>query len=408
MTATSVASPTTPAGETPVAAAPSLAARWMQLALVVPRVIAFMVGAGRKPREGVPRLRPSAPAVASVVLDDLVSTVQYVMAGSVEGKLDPETMDRAADALGAAGYLDRPHEFHRVPPAPTKAETQVETRRRPRLTYEHVTYPSHYRWAIEDPHAEWLAEPRNTISHAYVLRHDDRARPWLISIHPTGVGSPMDLLWMGSVALHRELGINVMHPVLPKHGPRRARGQSRVIFPSPDGVVNLQAFSQSVWDVRRAIAWARSQGATTVGLHGLSLGGYTAALLAGIEDDLDCIIVGLPPSDLPSLMVRHASRYLPAELAAEELAPIGSEASRAVNRLISPLAFRRRLPRDRCYLYAAVGDRVATPEQAVNLWRHWDEPEILWLQSAHLPAPMLRETRRFVHDALHASEVTTT
>jgi hypothetical protein len=102
-------------------------------------------------------------------------------------------------------------------------------------------------------------------------------------------------------------------------------------------------------------------------------------------------------------MVRHASRYLTAELAAEELAPISSLASRDVNRPISPLEFAPRVRRDRRFVYAAVGDRVATPEQAVGLWRHWDEPDILWIQSSHLPAPMLRETRRFVRDALDGS-----
>lgn len=394
-----------PAGETPVAAAPSTAARWLQLAFVIPRAIAFMFGAGRSPRDGVPRLRVSPPTIASIVVDDLVSTFQYVMAGSVEGRLDPDAMDRAAGALRAAGFFDQPGGFHRPPPPPSSAETRVRFRRRGRLVYEHVTYPSQYALLPAIPGADWNADDRNALAHAYVLRHDDKPRPWLVSIHPTGVGSPMDMSWMGSVALHRELGINVMHPVLPKHGPRRRRGQPRVSFPSPDGVVNLQAFAQSVWDVRRAIAWARRQGATAVGLHGLSLGGYTAALIAGIEDDLNCVIVGLPPSDLSTLMVRHASRYLTAEIAAEELAPISSVSSRAVNRLISPLAFAPRLARDRRYVYAAVGDRVATPEQAVGLWRHWNEPEILWLQSSHLPAPMLGETRRFIRDALDASGV---
>ena len=393
------------AGETPVAASPSPAARWLQVALVIPRAVAFLVGAGRKPRAGVPRLRPSPATVAAVVLDDLVSTLQYVMAGSVEGALDAATLERAAAALRAGGFVDRPATFHVAPPAPSAAETTVQVRRSLGLTYEQVTFPSGYRWAITDPDADWLADEHNRVAHAYVLRHDDRPRPWLVSIHPTGVGSPMDMRWMGSRTLHRELGINVIHPVLPKHGPRRRRGQSRVSFPSPDGVVNLQAFSQAVWDVRRAIAWARLQGATAIGLHGLSLGGYTAALLAGVEDDLDCVIVGLPPSDLPALMVRHASRYLTAELAAEELAPISSLASRAVNRPISPLEFAPRLRRDRRFVYAAVGDRVATPEQAVALWRHWDEPEILWLQSSHLPAPMLREARHFVRDALDASGI---
>jgi hypothetical protein len=401
VTTTSVTfSPMTPLGETPIAAAPSPAARWLQLAFVIPRAIAFMFGAGRSPRAGVPRLRPSPPTIASVFLDDLVSTFQYVMAGSVEGRLDPDAMERAADALRAGGFFDRPGTFHLPPPPPAFAETRVRVRRRARLVYEHVAYPSGYAPPPDVPGAEWIADERNMRAHAYVLRHDDRPRPWLISIHPTGVGSPMDMMWMGSTALHRELGINVMHPVLPKHGPRRRRGQPRVSFPSPDGIVNLQAFSQSVWDVRRAIAWARLQGATAVGLHGLSLGGYTAALLAGIEDDLDCVVVGLPPSDLPTLMVRHASRYLTAEIAAEGLAPISSVASRDVNRLISPLAFTPRVTRERRFVYAAIGDRVATPEQAVDLWRHWNEPEILWLQSSHLPAPMLSETRRFVRDAL--------
>lgn len=366
-----------------------------------------MLGAGRRPRDGVPRFRPSPPSVASVVLDDLVATFQYVTAGSVEGRLDAESLEQTAAALRAEGYIAEPVAFHRAPPPPRFAETTVKIRRLARLVYEHVTFPSGYEWALDDPDAEWLADSRNTQAHAYVLRHDDGPRPWVISIHPTGVGSPMDLHWMGSVALHRELGINVMHPVLPKHGPRRRPGQPRISFPSPDGVVNLQAFSQSVWDVRRAIAWARLQGATAVALHGLSLGGYTAALVAGIEDDLDCVVVGLPPSDLPTLMIRHASRYLTPEAAADELAPLGSVAARQVNRLISPLEFAPRVSRDRRYVYAAVGDRVATPEQAVGLWRHWNEPEILWLQSAHLPAPMLGETRRFIRDALVTSGVTT-
>ena len=241
------------AGETPVAAPPSPAARFAQLALVIPRAVAFLLGAGRTPRAGIPRLRPSPPTVAAVVLDDLVSTVQYVLAGSVEGRLDAATLERAASALRAGGFVDRPASFHPRPPAPSAGETTVRMRRTFGLRYEHVTYPSDYRWTIADPDAAWLADDHNRVGHAYVLRHDDRPRPWLVSVHPTGVGNPIDMRWMGSQALHRELGINVIHPVLPKHGPRRRRGQSRVSFPSPDGVVNLQAFSQAVWDVRRAI-----------------------------------------------------------------------------------------------------------------------------------------------------------
>src|SRR3989442_416086 len=60
----------------------------------------------------------------------------------------------------------------------------------------------------------------------------------------------------------------------------------------------VHAESQAVWDLRRLIGWIRRQAATHVGVFGISLGGYTSAVLAGIEDGLACVIAGVPPSDL--------------------------------------------------------------------------------------------------------------
>ena len=46
-----------------------------------------------------------------------------------------------------------------------------------------------------------------------------------------------------------------------------------------------------------------------------------------------------------------------------------------------------------------------TPQQALALWRHWDEPTILWLQGGHILNNM-SASRRFVVEAMATSGVT--
>ena len=55
------------------------------------------------------------------------------------------------------------------------------------------------------------------------------------------------------------------------------------------------------------------------------------------------------------------------------------------------------------YLFAGMGDRMATPRQAVELWRHWGEPRILWYPGGHVGAYWSRGVGAFVHEALTSS-----
>jgi hypothetical protein len=83
---------------------------------------------------------------------------------------------------------------------------------------------------------------------------------------------------------------------------------------------------------------------------------------------------------------------------------VDDEAFRTLSRLVSPLALPVAVAKERRYVYAAVGDRLVTPGQAVALWRHWDQPEILWLQGGHI-LNNVAASRRFVVDALTACGV---
>ena len=82
---------------------------------------------------------------------------------------------------------------------------------------------------------------------------------------------------------HKILGLNVLIPVLPLHGPRRIGRRSGDGFLGGEVLDTVHAETQAIWDIRRMIGWLRGQGALSVGATGLSLGGYTTALLAGIE-----------------------------------------------------------------------------------------------------------------------------
>jgi hypothetical protein len=51
------------------------------------------------------------------------------------------------------------------------------------------------------------------------------------------------------------------------------------------------------------------------------------------------------------------------------------------------------------YIVAAIGDRVTTPERGAELWRHWEQPDILWVRRGHLGVFAGRTSKAFVRHA---------
>ncbi len=117
---------------------------------------------------------------------------------------------------------------------------------------------------------------------------------------------------------------------------------------------------------------------------GLSLGGYIAAVMAGLSDDLAFVIPLVPPVTLDALAC---------SLLALEGAPatpaLGLAEVRAAYAVHSPLTYRLRVPRERVLIVGARGDHIVPPEHAYALWRHWGEPAIHWYSGSHV-APFHR------------------
>jgi hypothetical protein len=383
---------------------------WAELARVVPRTAVFASKAARvRPDRPVPGLRRSPWTLAQVALDDLVVTVAHVRGRDTTLDFDSPRDDQRAEQRGAVRRLTEAGAFAAssvlFPTPPPVSATRLTRRRRYGVKFEHVSFESGYEPPAAVPGSDaWRAHEGGRHAHAFLLRHQG-PRPWLVALHGYGTGEPYDLWWMGSVAAHRQLGVNVMNVVLPRHG-TRGRAESDDRFPGLDPFVNLFGFAQAIWDIRRAIGWARTQGATRIGVHGISLGGYVAALLAGIEPGLDCVIAGTPVVDFGQLTSRHMARYEGDDHVL--VRAVRDEAATALNRLVAPLTYPPLVAHEGRFIYAAVGDRMATPEQAVALWRHWDSPAILWVQTSHIGAALARQSRRFVHAALRTRGIATT
>ena len=156
-----------------------------------------------------------------------------------------------------------------------------------------------------------------------------------------------------------------------------------------------------MWDIRRLLSWLRSeQAAPAVGVVGLSLGGYNAALLASLADDLACVVAGIPLTDFTRAIFRHG----PA-LHLEDALRHGVEEGdmRRISSVISPLDIPPRVPHEHRHIFGATGDRLVPPDQVRDLWEHWERPAMVWYPGGHLTFRAHAAVRRMMRTALRES-----
>ena len=186
----------------------------------------------------------------------------------------------ALELYGQKGWLENPEGFFATPPPLTDVTVRpVNSRGR---SYQRMSFDSRYEPHTGEPGRErWLGYTANDRVYALMLRHRE-PRPWLVCVHGAQMGrAALDLTLFRAWQLHEDLGLNVVLPVLPMHGPR-ARGLPKgAVFPGGNLLDNVHAAAQAVWDIRRLLSWIRSQEPDSkIGLNGMSLGGYIASLIA--------------------------------------------------------------------------------------------------------------------------------
>ncbi len=310
-----------------------------------------------------------------------------------------EEANEHAEQVGAlidGGWLDPdPEAFHPAPDAPKRVhDLGTVGFRGTRAT--HLSFTSGYEVPPVVPGAKaWRNWKENRTVHAYVLEHDIDS-PWVINIHGFKQGEPRDFFTFRSGATRERFGVNVVHPVLPFHGVRRAKDAP--LMPSVDFAVNVFGLSQAVWDVRRTIRWIRQRSEAPIIVHGVSLGGYVTSLLVGFDNDVGAAIVGIPVVDFPAVIRDHALRMA---LPRDDLNLLDSPTIDRFHALVSPLLVAPKVPADRRYIYAGKLDAISSPDQAMALWQHWGSPSIHWYDGGHVGGVVWdRGVKAYVDDAI--------
>jgi pimeloyl-ACP methyl ester carboxylesterase len=245
----------------------------------------------------------------------------------------------------------------------------------------------------------WRALQNNNVVRAQHWRHDDGPHPTLCLIHGF-MGSPYLLngLWMSLPWFYRS-GYDVLLYTLPFHG---RRAEKRSPFSGYGYFANgltgfAEAMAQAVHDFRSVIDYLQFTGVEKIALTGISLGGYTTALIAGVEERIDAVIPNVPVVSIEA----ELDEWFPASklfTVGRKLGKISLDDFVAASAYHSPLNYKPLVPRHRRLIITGLGDRLAPPEQAEMLWHHWDHCALHWFPGNHIlhvsqPAYLRRMTR---------------
>ena len=204
-----------------------------------------------------------------------------------------------------------------------------------------------------------------------------RGRPVAILVHGymAGQWSVEERVW--PIRWMNKHGLDVALVLLPFHGVRSIREGGAAPFPGADPRFTNEGFRQAVADLRVLAGLLTARGAPAIGIMGMSLGGYTTALMATLQADLAFAVPIIPLASLADFAQEQG------RLGSGEEARLQHDALEAANRVVSPLARPRLVPRDRILVVGAEADRVTPIRHAERLAAHFDVP-LLRLPGGHV------------------------
>lgn len=332
---------------------------------------------------------------AAAGVDVVLRTLGACLVGALAFPIGyhPRALRRALDDLRLYGPLAAardPDGFFAPPPRGVRIETQPA--RRPLfapkdgqaedLRFESPFVPFNRR--LRDAYA---AHARNRVAHVRLWRHGGEApRPTVVAIH----GFSADLYhlneWFFALPWLYRLGCDVALFTLPFHGPRQSRlspFSGHGFFAGGPAHIN-EAFAQAVCDFRVLLDTLQARPEVTqVGVMGVSLGGFTTALLAAVEPRLAFAVPNVPVVSIPDLVMDWEPIGVMMR-GALKVARQGLEDARHLLAASSPLTYPPRIPGDRLMIIGGIGDRLAPPRHSRLLWDHWGRCRMHWFVGSHL------------------------
>lgn len=271
---------------------------------------------------------------------------------------------------------------------------------------ETLRFESRYRPVCPQLRDAYPHQQATRTVHAQHWTHPDGPRPTLVFLHGFTLSSYAVNSWGFSLPWFYKKGYDVLLYTLPFHGARRPwyepfSGQGYFA----GGLAHMnEAMLNAVHDVRALVGYLLDRGAPSVGVSGLSLGGYISALLAAVEPRLAFCIPNSPvvtPIDMaldwnPTgpllrwMMRRHG-------ISLREL--------RHGTALHSPLTWQPAIDADRLMIIGGAGDRFTPPRFVRLLHEHWRGSHLHWFPGNHIlhlqQGDYLRLMKRFMDGHCH-------
>lgn len=313
----------------------------------------------------------------------------FVLAMHARGRLARDRAD--ADAMPHAERLSALEEIHRVYegdalitdtarffPSPGPSDLAF---RPVRTGVWEASWPSAFEPFLPAVASRWLARIENRTARArlYLAAPPEVStpRPAIIAVHGFMGGQWLleENQWPIEWLVRR--GLDVSLPVLPLHASRAGVHRGGPEFPNADPRLTNEGFRQAVTDIRSLVRFLRDRGAPHVGLIGMSLGGYTSALVATVTDEIDFVMPMIPLASIADFAREQG------HLGIGDQVDEHHTALERANWIVSPLARPLSLPTHRALVVAAEHDRITPVNHAKRIATHFG-CEMLTIGGGHL------------------------
>jgi hypothetical protein len=216
---------------------------------------------------------------------------------------------------------------------------------------------------------KYLRAHKNRNGHARWYRHHDGRRPTVVILHGYMVGEYAIEERMWPVQKLFDSGMDVVLSVLPFHGLRRSasRGYLPPAFPSGDPRFTIEGFRQLVFDHRALFDYLERTGTPALGVMGVSLGGYGAALLATLDTRIKLATLFIPLAAIEDFAHTHG-RLIGSD--AQQM--LQREAMAKANWPVSPCARPPVITGDKVVIIAGDADAITGSLHTERLARHFD------------------------------------
>lgn len=322
-------------------------------------------------------------ALERVMRTSLSATVATAMLASLKGK---GRMQAEFDALRFYEPLARAGDASKVFLPPPKG-ISVEARQLPGDDIRRFELSFRSPFQPLNPYArpQFEAMQRNAVAHAQHWCHGDRPRPTLMVIH----GFAADPHWLNahalSLASFYERGHDILLFTYPHHGRRAEQGSwfsGQGLFGR--GLVSFnEAPMHAIHDLRVFIDYLQERGVERIGVTGISLGGYTAATLAAVDDRLAyCIPIVPAVSPIDVFLEWQPTGLLLSLLMRRQ--GVGVAEMRGLLAVHNPLTYASPLDGKRMLIIGGAGDRVTMPRHLRLLQRHWSGSALHWFPGNHI------------------------